>query len=912
MARPPSLEKRSEARAKAQEAQAERIRRIKVQQAAARARSEAAAPADAPPAAEPAPAPVARPDTPWRRVKAGAGGLRYAARAEPTLALSMQPWTRCLVDDVLEGASEGCIRLCLVWPARLASVVPLHAMATLERALAKDMQGLRTLLFPGTHTSAASLQGTLVDRTPLTDVYRQLWVTEAETVSRRAATESDSFVAMLAALNDIRNWSCELPPPSLAETTPTFVFADSRWGTAVTKPLERSLRKIRKLAHRRKIRDEVNAEWGDLKVSPGALLVVHGTSRKDQWKTALLACGTSGRGTPEVLLFDATSAAARSNYHAVKRIPDFLRTAYDQGLPGPGAVIVTDDPKTFFVLRAKLAEERFSFSQRVYAAEAEEVLLATNPLPADWKPALKSNSNFSVGIVDLQASSVAATFLRLAHEAGSEESAGHKALMEACLYVLRLSNMPAGYCDLMQAATEGELDELSLQLNAWTTVELGIRTALAAGALGPLRKEVETVVTRAQKLIDAWTDGTPMAARLLASVERYGHDAKAALVLVLPNQRYIRLTHRYLRRKLGDAWGGIEGHIEWHTLSTVGKNLSATAHPQTFVFVGANPDVLRILLVHPHIPNGTTVLIAYRQAESLLTTLRGMKELEALKPYRGRIGLFVQQLENRLGEVPNPVHIERLGDMSMTFKFDEAAGADPSSDQNYTRLELEGGRRAYSAGWVYRYEPDEDPFFRRMHVHNVAPGDMLFEMSDELRGKVEAALHLDGGTLGSVVHPERAFLKLYHQDVLRRSQALFHAASRSALATAIHARMLELDASTRNCSVGRVNYWLSLTEGDTKPHASKDGKFFVLFCRALDLSEADALTYWNFIKNARRLNQNLGRALAAQYAEILFQPESAVAYRKIPLDVVKRLQQDALDCVFRVEGVTPPAAGRVS
>ena len=289
MSRPLSLQERSEARTKGQEAQAERIRRIKAQQAAARARSEAAAPVDASPASEPVPALVASPDTSWRRVKAGAGGLRYAARAQPSIALSMQPWTRGLVDNVLEGASDGCIRLCLMWPARLASVVPLHAMATLERALAKDMQGLRTLLFPGTHTSAASLQGTLVDRTPLTDVYRQLWVSEAETVSRRAATESDSFVAMLAALNDIRNWSSELPHPSLAETTPTFVFADGRWGTAVTKPLERSLRKIRKLAHRKKIRDEVNAEWGSLKVSPGALLVAHGTSRKDQWKTALLA-----------------------------------------------------------------------------------------------------------------------------------------------------------------------------------------------------------------------------------------------------------------------------------------------------------------------------------------------------------------------------------------------------------------------------------------------------------------------------------------------------------------------------------------------------------------------------------------------------------------------------------------------
>ena len=106
MSRPPSLKERSEARNKGQEAQAERIRRIKAQLAATRARSEAAAPVDASPATEPSPSPVARPDMSWRRVKAGAGGLRYAARAQPTIALSMQPWTRGLVDDVLEGADR--------------------------------------------------------------------------------------------------------------------------------------------------------------------------------------------------------------------------------------------------------------------------------------------------------------------------------------------------------------------------------------------------------------------------------------------------------------------------------------------------------------------------------------------------------------------------------------------------------------------------------------------------------------------------------------------------------------------------------------------------------------------------------------------------------------------------------------
>ena len=67
-----------------------------------------------------------------------------------------------------------------------------------------------------------------------------------------------------------------------------------------------------------------------------------------------------------------------------------------------------------------------------------------------------------------------------------------------------------------------------------------------------------------------------------------------------------------------------------------------------FAFVGINPDVLRILVTHPEVPHGTAVLVAYRQAESTLTTLTSMKKVDAFKPYRGRIGLLAQELERRL------------------------------------------------------------------------------------------------------------------------------------------------------------------------------------------------------------------------------------------------------------------------
>ncbi len=167
--------------------------------------------------------------------------------------------------------------------------------------------------------------------------------------------------------------------------------------------------------------------------------------------------------------------------------------------------------------------------------------------------------------------------------------------------------------------------------------------------------------------------------------------------------------------------------------------------------------------------------------------------------------------------------------------------------------------------------------------------------------------NLNPSGAGSTVDPVRVLLKLYHSDVKNRCALLFKATERQALARQIQARMVELDRGANDCSPERVCYWLAVQkEGDTRPHASKDARYFKLFCRALDISEESALQYWAFVRNARRFNQDLGRQLAARYAEILFQPESAATYRKVPERTIKRLQQEALGCVYRVEQVVPP------
>lgn len=847
---------------------------------------------------------------PWAQVRAGNAPLTYQSRAANE-AVVPQPWAKELVSTLLAAAEQGGMTLCLIWPAKVTALPLLHALANVERVFAKDLRGLRTLLYPGTHACRAPLHSVLADREALSAFYRTLWVQQANgSFEAESYTSSPAFLGALSALNDLTQHTPGAPNPSIAELVPTFVFdpAKRAWATIVSNPLKRTLAKVELLALRRDLRQRVSLEWGIPDKAPGALMVLHHTAKKDSWRTALTAQALKATGRPEVLLLDATDAAMRTSYAAVKRIHDFLPFARKNGFSDTGAVIITDDPKTFFIFRAQLRDAKAEFTTKVWAAEAEEVLFSAHPVAGDWHPAQRSNSNFSVSIVDRDASQLALSFQRLTAAGGSEESPACQALLEACMYVLRLSNMPAGYTDLTAASADAGEGDYSSQQNAWTPVKLKLAAALNSGALNKVRDDVERAIARTEKLIDDWNDATPMASRVLAEVRKHAVAGREGISLVLPSNRYVLLAHRFLKRKLGADWAATEERLDWHTLSAVGKMLAGEQTGKHFAFVGINPDVLRILVTHPEVPHGTAVLVSYRQAESTLTTLTSMKEVDTFKAYRGRIGLLAQELKRRLAEVPNPLVIGKLREMPLTFKFEDGGHNGQSSEQAYYKFGLEGGDRAYASGWIYRYVPDEDPPFRRAAASAIQPGDFIFDMSDELRTKLESSLQLNGG-ISSVVNPVRMLLKLYHDDVQRRCALMFTSTKRSALAREIHAKMVELDPKAADCRPGRVYYWLALqAKDDTRPHAAKDSKYFKIFCKALGITDEDAEQHWGFVRNARRLNQYLGRELVARYAEILFQPESAATYRKVPEDVIRQLQQEALRCVYRVEHVTTPPA----
>jgi hypothetical protein len=826
--------------------------------------------------------------------------------------IELQPWARSLANVCLEAADAGKVHLCLLWPVELKLLAQLHGIANLHRNSLGDFHGLRTGFFPGSHSTRLSFQSIDVDRKALASNYTRHFHTGRDGTTFDAPTRSKSFEAVMQALTEIEHWNSPAARPPLAALIPSFMWeaASEQWASSPQTQLDAALVKVPKRGNRRDARTSTAPEWGDAVTAPGALMVLHNGTTKRGWKAAFACKSLRGDGALDLLLLDASTTASRTNPNAVRRIPDLVRIYLDENPPKPGVVVVTDDPKAFFGLRSRFRDLHIDLQEHVWAGEAEQPLLSEEPVADDWVPITRDNARCQVGIVDKDAGQIASRFFQLANEVGGEEHAGHKPLIDAFQFLLRLSNLPAGIKDLAAELEGLNGDSFVNARYSWAGVVATLQNAIESGVLSHKKLQIERAVEKGSQLVSAWVDATPMAERLLADVR--GHGA-GSLVIVLPNRHYVALAKRFLERRLGTEWPALEARIEWHTLASFAYLLKDASRHRHYTIVGLNPKVLRLVLTHPDLPHGTHILLSHKQADSALKTLKAMKSLEALKAYRGRMGVLEQELGKRLEEMPALPSLDKMGEFALTFDLTASTGSAGGAEQALFRFDLDGARPLFASGWVYRYDAEEGSGFRRTNAKDVQVGHLIFDMNDALRTRFEEALDLSSG--GSTIShlPARALLKLYHNEVQARCAALFPDAmhNRAKLARAIWDKMLELGASAEEGRADRIQYWLDLDgQNDQRPHAARDVPLFKLFCAALGMSEERTNDSLLYVRNARRLNQEIGRELAARYAEILFQPESAVVYRKVPMAVIESLRREAVMSVYRVSNVTPPEGPR--
>ena len=125
-----------------------------------------------------------------------------------------------------------------------------------------------------------------------------------------------------------------------------------------------------------------------------------------------------------MILVDARGRSAAADPQSLRRLPDFLKTIYESSGSPMGALIVTDDPTEYFVLRRRLTDANYPIDSVILAGEGEanEWLAAPIAKSVTWRPDDRSMINFTVSILDQQAALLARQFGRIAEEVREEGS----------------------------------------------------------------------------------------------------------------------------------------------------------------------------------------------------------------------------------------------------------------------------------------------------------------------------------------------------------------------------------------------------------------------------------------------------------------------------------------------------------
>jgi len=382
----------------------------------------------------------------------GIASVAFYDRESPDIALMPEPWLKHLANLILHVSSTGGVHIILMWPARVTSLALAHSVAALERLAIHDLVGLRTVVYPVKQSSFYSLNHFLLDRHRLCELIRALWVSGSSGTRLDAIRLDEHRAKFLSALLTIDVSEPDTPFPTVAELLPSFIYRpdSDEWGDYQKRLLARSITRLRRV-HSRDIRSDAFPFVGSPESARDALFGIPYGAKKGNWKAALSASafGTSGC-KPELLLIDATDELREKDPRLSKRIPDFIVTAKEALHDEPGALIVTDNPATFFILKKSLTDDlKLHVESHVIVNEFAGTGFSATPHPDDYVPHERSLRHYGFEILDREAAGVASKLLGLAKTLADKPTAA-EACNDAAYYILQLCHLPGGYRDLGQ------------------------------------------------------------------------------------------------------------------------------------------------------------------------------------------------------------------------------------------------------------------------------------------------------------------------------------------------------------------------------------------------------------------------------------------------------------------------------
>ena len=787
------------------------------------------------------------------------------------------------------------------------TAVTLHAVASLSAVLDTRLPGLRTLYYPGTDTTWATLDRITTDRKQ----YDQLCKGMYNKLVPKA--DSNALRVVLDVCHEA-NYAKRDLPLRIRQLIPAFRYDRTidRWVGVREPPIDALIKGIPNAGLKKQLRERISAtDWNSPASAPGSLLVLHREIKKKGIKSALAGAKASAPLAFDAVLIDASTRTILADPDSVKAIPRHLETIYDVCRQKVGTLIVTNDPAEYRNLARSLEKLGFTVDSEIIAAEAAgtDWLASETSMASDWKPDSRTMVNFKIKATDEQAAQLARRIRRIVDAVHEEGPEAEEPFIRAQHLVLRASLVPGGLSDALSSDQSGWsslVSQLDLQ-----RIETLIQDALTRGKATSQRKQISDVLEDIRKHLASCADATPLAAHLKSLVERHVVKEKGEMTVVIFSRRDTDIAEHYLARSLADKWDAVSDRVKLLSLPDAEKKgLPATDNKHRLIIVGLNPKILRFLVTRKDIPLHTSLLVPTHQAARMLAQIQFLSSVEVLKAYRGRLVELKSHLESSLGNVPDIENIVRAYDTRLPAAAHQSGGAGVSDPAAY-RLFLEDGRCISASGSVFRYAGLDDAGFHRVYAKDIQEGDSVFAMSDDLRDEVETVLATDFS--GGKYTGFRSALDGYRAIMTKAIEAQYPGVSMTERIAAIQLAMGTIEPAHASVSSSKLRYWLvppNQAEDETAPHFARDKGEYLTFCRALSIPEAMADQFWGFIRKVRVDNQQGGRQLTSLYAEVLLDPDSSAIYRGTKPETIQMLQSKALDCVAQVVRIEPPTVTR--
>lgn len=863
---------------------------------------------------------VAPSQSPLAAARSGQAQVALFDRLAPGQPLWPELWLTRLVDAFLSASVTKATHLALVWPGQIKSVALIHALATLERLAIGDKKGLRAFLYPTKRASFAALGQILLDPAQLGE-----WTRRYQTATKLApgqppidGRDDPNKEMLLWAVQQAKE-----SPPAISELLPHFDWqlGDHSWGNYGSRFLARTKKALSRKTKKELWKEEDGriTELGRPATAADALFGISHLANAPDRKAAFREL--RGSGAPEAALFDLTNEIARTCDRNLPQLLPTVLSELDEGLATRiGALIVTDDPKTFFTLRKRLRDERRELQEHALLSLDDDYGLARSRLPLEVALPHLSLRNFRAVVLDQETAAVAALFWQVATEL-ARDSAAWLCCRHAALFLLRLASLPAGYKQYATWVSGRPYAGVVASQTTWNGCEAALLRLEQEGALGHRAERIRRAVLRAGKLVTAYADATPMALRFAKEVAAVLRNRDATIAVAFRFNDDIPLAEQFLAN-----YDGFPGGLSYEQLKSrirlvnhreVPDVLAKHDPPSALLMSGLPNASLRLLLTSERIPDQVVIAADYRRANDLCIGLRALQTIEAYKPFRGRIAGLAQELEARIAELPKAIDADKLMAMPQTKLSLASAAADTerqmAASPESWRVIIEGNEKVAVGTRVYVYDTDEEPPFRLHSTADLRAGQLIFLMSEALKDMFETELIkvgkpiVRGSSFGEM-------LKHYHRDVLKAVERLFGREIKPAeLARRIKERMVALDRTrAEQCSTSRIRYWTDIAGSehapaeDLRPHSTWSRGDFELFARALEIEPNLIALYWDMVINQRRALQEAGRELADRYAHVLFNEEAARLHYGLSAETIARLQHEAIRNTYGVIRTIPP------